>query len=79
MNHVVKGEEMIDKINILHSHNYELGVKSILSIIEFCINKIREENDTVELENIKFNQGQLSQLKQLKFYILKGTSSQSSK
>lgn len=72
----MQAEERLKEKYLLIRDIYEnkntFGMSALVKLIEFMIANIREENDTADPELIRFNQGQLATLKELRRYVLNG-------
>lgn len=71
-----KNPELVEKINELYQHRSEPGMRALFNLLSHLIQQVREENDNVDVSELKKNQGRIESYIQIKNYIESGLGNQ---
>jgi hypothetical protein len=68
----IKDTELTELVGVLTSIKNDPNIVKLLRILDIYVEKWREENDTVDIDELKTNQGKIQAYKELANLILHG-------
>jgi S-adenosylmethionine:diacylglycerol 3-amino-3-carboxypropyl transferase len=69
---MIKEPELVEAVNEVHAMQFQVSGERMLKLLFILVNKVRMENDNVDMTMLQRNQGKLDAYKEIKDYIERG-------